>query len=57
MRDCGSNDFGTPSSFSMRMNELITQINDALWGYVLIGALVAAGLWSTWKTEDLRGDA
>ena len=26
------------------MNELITQINDALWGYVLIGALVAAGL-------------
>ena len=48
---------GTPSSFSMRMNELITQISDALWGYVLIGALVAAGLWSTWKTEDLRGDA
>ena len=35
---------GTPSSFSMRMNELITQISDALWGYVLIGALVAAGL-------------
>lgn len=49
--------FGTPSSFSMMMNELITQINDALWGYVLIGALVAAGLWFTWKTEDLRGDA
>ena len=41
----------------MRMGELITQINDALWGYMLIGALVAAGLWFTWKTKDLRGDA
>ena len=46
--------FGTPSSFSMMMNELITQINDALWGYVLIGALVAAGLWFTWKTEGVQ---
>jgi AGCS family alanine or glycine:cation symporter len=46
--------FGTPSSFSMMMNELITQINDALWGYVLIGALVAAGLWFTWKTKGVQ---
>lgn len=45
---------GTPSSFSMRMNELITQINDALWGYVLIGALVAAGLRFTWKTKGVQ---
>lgn len=38
----------------MMMNELITQINDALWGYVLIGALVAAGLWFTWKTKGMQ---
>lgn len=38
----------------MMMNELITQINDALWGYVLIGALVAAGLWFTWKTKGVQ---
>ena len=36
------------------MNELITQINDALWGYVLIGALVAAGLRFTWKTKGVQ---
>ena len=38
----------------MMMNELITQINDALWGYLLIGALVAAGLWFTWKTKGVQ---
>ena len=32
------------------MNEVISLINDALWSYVLIGALVACGLWFTWKT-------
>ena len=31
------------------MNEVISLINDALWSYVLIGALVACGLWFTWK--------
>ncbi len=36
------------------MNELITQVNDALWGYVLIGSLVACGLWFTWKTRGAQ---
>ena len=36
------------------MNELITQINDAIWGYVLIGVLVACGLWFTWKTKGVQ---
>ena len=33
------------------MNELITQINDAIWGYVLIAALIICGIWFTWKTK------
>ena len=36
------------------MNELITQINDAIWGYILIGTLVACGLWFTWKTRGVQ---
>ena len=36
------------------MNELITQINDALWSYVLIGALVGCGLWFTWRTRFVQ---
>lgn len=36
------------------MNEVITLINDALWGYVLIGGLVACGLWFTWKTRGVQ---
>ncbi|MBP5771214.1 MAG: alanine:cation symporter family protein [Bacteroidaceae bacterium] len=36
------------------MNGLITQINDALWSYVLIAALVACGLWFTWKTKGVQ---
>lgn len=36
------------------MNELITGINDAIWGYVLIGALVLCGLWFTWKTKGVQ---
>lgn len=36
------------------MNGLITQINDALWGYLLIGALVLCGLWFTWKTKGVQ---
>ena len=36
------------------MNDLITQINDAIWGYVLIGVLVACGLWFTWKTRGVQ---
>ena len=36
------------------MNEVITQINDALWAYVLIGVLVACGIWFTWKTRGVQ---
>ena len=36
------------------MNELITLLNDALWSYVLIGVLVACGLWFTWKTKGVQ---
>ena len=36
------------------MNELITQVNDAVWSYVLIAALVGCGLWFTWKTQFVQ---
>lgn len=36
------------------LNNLITQVNDAMWGYVLIGALIACGLWFTWKTRGVQ---
>ena len=36
------------------MNELITQINDVVWTYVLIGALVGCGLWFTWRTHFVQ---
>jgi len=36
------------------MNDIITQINDAIWGYVLIGVLVTCGLWFTWKTRGVQ---
>jgi AGCS family alanine or glycine:cation symporter len=38
----------------MEMNDIITQINDAIWGYVLIGVLVTCGLWFTWKTRGVQ---
>ena len=36
------------------MNDVITLLNDALWGYLLMGALVACGLWFTWKTRGVQ---
>ena len=36
------------------MNNLITHINDFIWSYVLIGALVACGLWFTLKTKGVQ---
>ena len=36
------------------MNEVITAINDAVWGYVLIAALVGCGLWFTWRTHFVQ---
>ena len=38
----------------MDMNELITAVNDAVWGYVLIVALVGCGLWFTVKTRFVQ---
>jgi AGCS family alanine or glycine:cation symporter len=36
------------------MNNILTQINDALWGYVLVCALILCGLWFTWKTKGMQ---
>ena len=38
----------------MELNDLITSVNDAIWAYVLIGALVGCGLWFTWKTRFVQ---
>ena len=36
------------------MNELITTVNDVIWSYVLIVALVGCGLWFTWRTRFVQ---
>ena len=36
------------------VNEWITQVNDAVWGYVLIFVLVGCGLWFTWRTRFVQ---
>lgn len=36
------------------MTELITSINDAIWGYVLIFVLIGCGLWFTWRTHFVQ---
>jgi len=36
------------------MNDIITQINDALWTYLLIAALLACGIWFTVKTRGVQ---
>ena len=38
----------------MDLNELITVVNDAVWGYVLIFVLVGCGLWFTWRTHFMQ---
>ena len=38
----------------MDFNNLITIINDAVWGYVLIAALVGCGVWFTIKTRFVQ---
>ena len=38
----------------MDFNQLITSVNDALWSYVLIAALVGCGLWFTWRTRFVQ---
>jgi AGCS family alanine or glycine:cation symporter len=36
------------------MNELITSVNNAVWGYVLVFALVGCGVWFTIKTRFVQ---
>ena len=38
----------------MDLNELITIVNDAIWGYVLIFVLVGCGVWFTIKTRFVQ---
>jgi AGCS family alanine or glycine:cation symporter len=38
----------------MELNEWITAVNDAVWGYVLIAVLVGCGLWFTWRTRFVQ---
>ena len=39
---------------TMNLNDLITSVNDAVWGYVLIFALVGCGVWFTIKTRFVQ---
>ena len=36
------------------MVEILNQINDVLWGYLIIGALIGCGLWFTWRTRFVQ---
>lgn len=36
------------------MNDVITQVNDVLWSYLLIEALVLCGLWFTLRTRGVQ---
>jgi len=36
------------------MHELITQVSDFLWGYILIAVLVGCGLWFTWRLRFVQ---
>lgn len=36
------------------INDLITLVNDVLWSYVLIAALIGGGLWFTWKLRFVQ---
>ena len=36
------------------LNQAITVLNDILWTYLLIGALICCGLWFTWRTRFVQ---
>ena len=38
----------------MNVNDIITVVNDVLWSYVLIAALIGGGLWFTWKLRFVQ---
>ena len=41
-------------AYSQKMISIINEINDAVWGYVLIAALVGCGLWFTLRTKFVQ---
>ena len=41
-------------TFAGEMIGIINQLNDALWGYVVIAALIGCGLWFTWRTRFVQ---
>lgn len=41
-------------TFAGEMIGIINQLNDVLWGYVVIAALVGCGLWFTWRTRFVQ---
>ena len=45
---------GAANACSMDFNSLITTVNDAVWTYVLIGALVGCGVWFTVRTRFVQ---
>ena len=36
------------------MGEVITSINDFLWTYILLVALLGCGVWFTWRTRFVQ---
>lgn len=36
------------------LNWVLTNINEYLWTYLLVGALIACGLWFTWRTHFVQ---
>ena len=36
------------------MNEIITQINDVLWTYIIMVVLVCCGIWFTWRMRFVQ---
>jgi len=38
----------------MKINDLITTVNDVIWGDCLIYVLIACGLWFTWRTRFMQ---
>jgi AGCS family alanine or glycine:cation symporter len=38
----------------MEINDLITSVNDVIWGDCLIYVLIACGLWFTWRTRFMQ---
>lgn len=44
----------TIKHYRMDINNLITSVNDVIWGDFLIYVLIACGLWFTWRTRFVQ---